>query len=309
MKVAEDIGIKVKWMMEESPLLSEHNYAVESTFEDMCEKNELERAIVLKNTSGSIAVLFSCTLKDGSAKGTLSNDQYSTKIERRLLVNNRLCKLPQRNWRIQFQSVITYLIDKNLPVYNEIATEFRKLKVKEFEVTVIQNLPLYTNYYYECLAIDAKGTNRNERLLYHGSKVNPEILWRFGFNVKYSSDKNLWGQGIYFANNVDYAHKYAFRDEHGYYYLILCQVALGESFFYGNLCNPGLKYPPRRCDIELKPDDAVMNYDSVQGRTNDGTVQVIYNVDQIYPAYVVKYKSDEVNYLEGVDVDNVPIFH
>ena len=53
----------------------------------------------------------------------------------------------------------------------------------------------------------------NETFLYHGTFYsNPEKIYadiEESFNINFSSEKNLFGRGIYFANESAYSHSYA----------------------------------------------------------------------------------------------------
>ena len=68
----------------------------------------------------------------------------------------------------------------------------------------IQNKIIYKKYYEEGLFLkDMNGAPVKKMELFHGtSQTNPEQIYRDkeeSFNINYSSDSNLLGRGIYFA--------------------------------------------------------------------------------------------------------------
>ena len=80
-----------------------------------------------------------------------------------------------------------------------------------------------------------KGLTQLVKLLFHGAKgVSPEMVYESetGLDTRFSRDGN-YGQGIYFADNADYSHAYAWteQDEYGktVYTLFVCFVLVGDA--------------------------------------------------------------------------------
>jgi len=51
-------------------------------------------------------------------------------------------------------------------------------------------------------------------LLWHGTgNTDPSVIATNGWKINYSSDKNLWGKGSYFASDAVYSAAYAYQDK------------------------------------------------------------------------------------------------
>ena len=76
-------------------------------------------------------------------------------------------------------------------------------------------------------------------MLYHGTRqTNPEVIYsdkEESFNINYSSDANLLGKGIYFAEESNYSKNYSFLKEDKKslggtlktYQMLYCKVLVG----------------------------------------------------------------------------------
>src|SRR3990167_7299902 len=153
----------------------------------------------------------------------------------------------------------------------------------------VQNLFLQAKYYTElCYLSNKNDGNCNQKYLFHGTRgTDPKEILRSqeGFDSRLSSKTNLWGPGIYFAEEAKYADGFAFRTG-TQRQLILASVALGIYFDYEKLCNPTLTTPPM--NIETKK-----YYDSVSGITRDSRVYTIFNSYQSCPRYLISYSIKE----------------
>ena len=82
--------------------------------------------------------------------------------------------------------------------------------------------------------------------LFHGTRdTNPEEIYKDkeeSFNINYSSDSNLLGRGIYFAEKAEYSNSYRYTEQvdnkgvipifnkkTNLYSMFLCEVYVGES--------------------------------------------------------------------------------
>lgn len=81
--------------------------------------------------------------------------------------------------------------------------------------------------------------------LFHGTRTTkPEDIYKDkeeSFNINYSSDSNLLGRGIYFAEKAEYSNSYRYTEsvaEKGFfgafsktnlYSMFLCEVYVGQS--------------------------------------------------------------------------------
>ena len=80
----------------------------------------------------------------------------------------------------------------------------------------IQNKIIYKKYYEEGLFLKTYngGQMVKKMELFHGTrKTNPEEIYKDkeeSFNINYSSDSNLLGRGIYFAEKSEYSNDYRY---------------------------------------------------------------------------------------------------
>ena len=121
---------------------------------------------------------------------------------------------------------------------------------------------------------------QNICLLFHGSSsIHPDSIINdpSGFNMQ-CAHGGLWGQGIYFATNSSYAHRYAFKDTNGR------QCMFAASVFVGNS-----KELPQNRTITGPPP----NYHSVQGKRDGELIHTIYRNSMAYPAYLITYRAND----------------
>jgi hypothetical protein len=130
-----------------------------------------------------------------------------------------------------------------------------------------------------------------ELLLKHGTRTTePHRIWdsgpsrtnSYGFDFRYSSNQNFFGQGAYFTDDGAYTHKYAYKGlGDGVSQVFLAYVAAGSmeqkqtsDIRKGNLCHPGKDYQSIRGPIE----------GATQG-------VIVYELNQSYPAFLVTYRK------------------
>lgn len=92
----------------------------------------------------------------------------------------------------------------------------------------------------------------------------------------------VYGDGVYFAVNANYSHRYAQPDPQGNRIMYLCRVLTGE-FTKGN---NGIKVPPPK-----DPNVASIKYDSVVDNVNQPAMYVVFFDDQAYPQYEITYTA------------------
>lgn len=138
----------------------------------------------------------------------------------------------------------------------------------------------------------ARDRSVNERLLFHGSNFI-ESIQNYGFDERYAQRNGMFGAGVYFADHSSKSNQYVFgwgqgcqehRDKSCYICerkLIYAQVALGRSLVSKEAMPDCAHAPP--------------GYSSVTGspESTENLVYpeyVIYNGDQAYPLFVIRYR-------------------
>lgn len=128
----------------------------------------------------------------------------------------------------------------------------------------------------------ASGHGPNERFLFHGTKgesVNGICKKNFDWRMSGTSTGSLYGEGTYFATEASHSHYYTRSDSNGYHYMFVAFVLVG-SYTEGKM---GLRVPP-----PMNPNGDP--FDSCVDDVENPSMIVIFEKDQCYPAYLVKYK-------------------
>ena len=94
-----------------------------------------------------------------------------------------------------------------------------------------------------------------------------------------------YGEGSYFASNAFYSHSYATCGSDGFRFMFLARVLIG-SFIKGE---PKYRRPPSKDPSNPSSD----LYDSCVDNERNPAIFVIFNSDQFYPEYVIKYSTLE----------------
>jgi hypothetical protein len=123
--------------------------------------------------------------------------------------------------------------------------------------------------------------------LFHGTRgFDPELIWgdrEGGFNINYSSDTNLLGRGVYFAEKADYSHAYRYKAANSSS-MLLCTVIVGESQeMKMSGSNSHVK------DTGLKKNG--LKYESMRGKHDICDIYVVYKDKRAYPNYLIHYQG------------------
>lgn len=147
------------------------------------------------------------------------------------------------------------------------------------------------------------GGDANEKILWHGtSGLCPKELLgtsEAGLDMRFSNLSGFYGSGIYFAVNARYSHhgRYVYQDpKTSEWVLVACQVSVGSAFEMGTQVCREARLPP----VVRGAVSAGIRHDSVKGGPhrpaeagpgkNDSEMYVVYNNEQVYPAYIIYYK-------------------
>ena len=150
-----------------------------------------------------------------------------------------------------------------------------------------------------------------EKRLFHGTSsdaVDAICKQNFDWRVCRKSGTK-YGQGSYFATNASYSHSYAKCGLDGFRFMFLARVLVG-SFIKGE---PKYRRPPSKDPSNPSSD----LYDSCVDSERNPTIFVIFDSDQFYPEYVIKYSilEQDLNFQAsttksaGIIKSPIPIFH
>lgn len=123
----------------------------------------------------------------------------------------------------------------------------------------------------------------SEKRLFHGTSPDVvDAICKQNFDWRVCGKKGTkYGKGSYFATNASYSHSYADSGSDGSRFMFLVRVLVG-SFIKGE---PGYQRPPNKDPSDPSSD----LYDSCVDNECNPTIFVIFDSDQFYPEYVIKY--------------------
>ncbi|XP_059489268.1 poly [ADP-ribose] polymerase tankyrase-like [Neocloeon triangulifer] len=137
------------------------------------------------------------------------------------------------------------------------------------------------------------GGRVKEVRLFHGTNFARSIT-EDGFKVNLASDKGMFGKGIYFADLSSKSNQYTFEGcnkpckQHNEVYcsdcertMLICRVAMGAEYKARDAMN-GIKAPPSGYHTVVAEPGVCKNIKYPE--------YVIYDDNQAYPGYLVKYK-------------------
>ena len=144
----------------------------------------------------------------------------------------------------------------------------------------VQNPMAYASYDKWKKVIAAKGRNNgnpNELWMKHGTRLSDPVAiisGEEGLDFRYC-DSGMFGRGTYLAEDAAYsARGYPYKKSSTAHQMLLVRVAAGTIF---ESQPHGHRHPPS-------------GYDSVRGVVaTDNKAVIVYNVSQVYPAYLITY--------------------
>ncbi|MEE6526302.1 hypothetical protein FKM82_026876 [Ascaphus truei] len=128
---------------------------------------------------------------------------------------------------------------------------------------------------------------RLERHLFHGTGASVvEAICRQNFDpLVCRKHRTKYGKGCYFTKLADFAHLFATANSDGHHYMFLAKVLVGSPAV--GLSH--LRRPPPQC-----PDDPNSPlYDSCMSDLNDPKSFIIFDSEQCYPYFIIKYQKME----------------
>ena len=139
------------------------------------------------------------------------------------------------------------------------------------------------------LAVKTGGQKRiflNEKRLFHGtSPETVEAICKQNFDWRLHGKKaTVYGEGSYFALNASYSDAYAKEDTNSCRFMFVAKVLVG-SYTKGH---SSYRRPPQK-DPSNPASDL---YDSCVDDKSNPTIFVVFDTDQFYPEYIIKYSHE-----------------
>ena len=126
----------------------------------------------------------------------------------------------------------------------------------------------------------------NEKRLFHGtSPSSVEAICKNNFDWRLNGkNATAYGKGSYFAVKASYSHSYTTEDGKKSRFMFLAKVLAG-SYIKGE---SSYRRPPPK-----QPSNPISDlYDSCVNRQSNPTIFVIFDKNQIYPEYIIQYRSN-----------------
>ncbi|XP_059470849.1 poly [ADP-ribose] polymerase tankyrase-2-like [Neocloeon triangulifer] len=129
-----------------------------------------------------------------------------------------------------------------------------------------------------------------EKHLFHGSPQAKKIACE-GFDRGFAKNSGMFGKGVYFAENSSKSNNYAFGnfkpcDQHHNRrcqictrQMLICKVALGRIH---HLTSTATSLPRGYHSVKAEPNSNFLLHPEY----------IIYNDDQVYPSFLVEYKTN-----------------
>ena len=137
---------------------------------------------------------------------------------------------------------------------------------------------------------DSQGSFVNGRQLFHGiSPENVEAICKQNFDWRlHGKNATVYGEGSYFALNSSYSDNYAKQDSKGSKFMFVAKVLVG-SYTKGQ--------SSYRRPLSKEPSNPASDlYDSCVDDMSCPTIFVIFDTDQFYPEYMIKYSTSQGSY-------------
>ncbi|XP_031560532.1 protein mono-ADP-ribosyltransferase PARP12-like [Actinia tenebrosa] len=179
-------------------------------------------------------------------------------------------------------------LEKLQKEYRNIEALFTKTMNKTHNIESIERLEnqsVWEKYSSTKSQMSRGASDANERFLFHGTKkgsVEGICKKNFDWRKSGTSTGSLYGEGTYFATEASHSHHYTCADLNGSRYMFIALVLVG-SYTQGN---QGLRIPPPK-DNDPHGD----SFDSCVDNVENPKMVVIFDKDQCYPAYLVKYSA------------------
>ncbi|NXS93414.1 PAR12 polymerase, partial [Jacana jacana] len=171
--------------------------------------------------------------------------------------------------------------DKIKQLFHQTMKNYNILKIQR-----IQNPSLWKVFQWqkEQMKKENRGTEVNEKLLFHGTKasfVEAICIHNFDWRIC-GSNGTSYGKGSYFARDASYSHAYcqpAVKTKT----MFVARVLVGD-YVKGNATY--VRPPPKSVN-------GLRFYDSCVDQESNPSIFVVFEKYQIYPEYTIDYKEEE----------------
>ena len=130
--------------------------------------------------------------------------------------------------------------------------------------------------------------NQIEKLLFHGTTsdvVDAICKQNFDHRLR-GKNGTVYGEGSYFAVDASYSNEYSSQSGETTRFMFLASVLTGEY----KLGNQDFRRPP----LKDPSNPASDLYDSCVNNESQPEIFVIFNDEQCYPTYLIKYRLNEL---------------
>ena len=174
-------------------------------------------------------------------------------------------------------------LDPNSLEYKEIDDKFHNQGTQPFAGTIerierVVNDSLWRKHAMckRGIKTDTGGLSANEAILFHGTRATkPEVIADDGLDFRFSQ-AGMWGRAAYAAVNATYSNNYAYTGAgDGTKQMFAVSAALGNA-------------EQRAPDSGIPKPGA--GFQSVYGQTNGSQVHMTYELNQVYPKYLITYR-------------------
>lgn len=238
---------------------------------------------------------------------TTTEELYQKPAHSRSLPDNLMLdsSSSQRLFANTSHTIKKIILDTKDPRYEEVknrmfntimlhSTECHYTDYDILSIELILHEKVWSKYKLMCqrLEIDYGTGSKNERLLFHGSNFINKIQTQ-GFDERFAQRNGMFGAGLYFAEHSSKSNQYTFgfgqgcqvhQDKSCYICerkMVYAQVALGRSLMSREAIPDCAHAPPGFSSVTGSPESTKdLKYPEY----------VIYNGDQAYPLFVVRYR-------------------
>ncbi|XP_072255436.1 protein mono-ADP-ribosyltransferase TIPARP-like [Pyxicephalus adspersus] len=187
------------------------------------------------------------------------------------------------------KSHVTFSDTEYMYIYTYFHQTMVESKYVILEVFRIQNYFQWERYsrkkkFMQCRLQETKD-GCLERYLFHGTNSNHvEAIFNQNFDPRVSGKNGtIYGKGSYFARDASYSHGYSPATPEGHHFMFLAKVLVGRA----TVGNSTYTRPPplkNNCPSGLL-------FDSCVDKIEDPKIFIIFDNDQFYPYFIIKYQK------------------